>query len=743
MTVTSVTHVAMSDSTPNRPTSTNEPDHQANSVEPCPSIYTIHRNSEHALGPHEIELLITDANSTRWPHVGPVLDTKGASCQWALSSDKAKSRWLYSLGKGLAEILGLAKNGQKEHWRMTDFPADYRLYTYIKGAREDQYLFGSTHVKKFRTANEFLPHLQWLILNKTVDCLCKYCSGAKNQFEVNAALGLPHSASKTKPEGSQSADRSKRPKRLRSPPSNNQVNSNYKYQGPYLNEELNRDLLENRSNFRKHELVWCLVTDLIVGVSPELSRNSQELGIKYWPGLCEEPTLFNESRAIISIPDDGEDRNEDVQSKKRKVGQVQTSTPKSTPSEFQNEQRFKWNIRLLGLSDIVTREEGQLLPWLFKTADLKQKFGMNKKEGLRLPQHVQNRHQTMRPTLESFATVDETLVAFRLAIQIAANLEEFWVAHDRYDAAPDLEIEVKPSGSQSAKLEGSGPDSPTTWYQGIWWGAEKIWLYDFVRLNEVKLGPHLSSKRRTSHQSPVNSSTTSRPREDCYFLKIEGIYRDELGKKLIVMGKLFELIPLETGPTLPTSSSPPLNTEKQRCNRAKKWIPDPPAGYKFKQLTKSKEMNYLHVECISGRYYSPTRKNSSNQLSEICKRLAPKLAQECDQVAHPHQALVTQNSSLFGLTPGHQNFMRCRKWKPGRAECIFDAESQAEEELISAFEKLKSTRSNRASINQTDENHFTKHKTRVPNNEDQHKNHGNGPSKPADKGHIMIIELDP
>ncbi|KAI9631330.1 hypothetical protein KEM48_014472 [Puccinia striiformis f. sp. tritici PST-130] len=598
---------------------------------------------------------------------------KGRFMSVALSSDKAKSRWLYSLGKGLAEILGLAKNGQKEHWRMTDFPADYRLYTYIKGAREDQYLFGSTHVKKFR---------------------------AKNQFEVNAALGLPHSASKTKPEGSQSADRSKRPKRLRSPPSNNQVNSNYKYQGPYLNEELNRDLLENRSNFRKHELVWCLVTDLIVGVSPELSRNSQELGIKYWPGLCEEPTLFNESRAIISIPDDGEDRNEDVQSKKRKVGQVQTSTPKSTPSEFQNEQRFKWNIRLLGLSDIVTREEGQLLPWLFKTADLKQKFGMNKKEGLRLPQHVQNRHQTMRPTLESFATVDETLVAFRLAIQIAANLEEFWVAHDRYDAAPDLEIEVKPS--------------------------EKIWLYDFVRLNEVKLGPHLSSKRRTSHQSPVNSSTTSRPREDCYFLKIEGIYRDELGKKLIVMGKLFELIPLETGPTLPTSSSPPLNTEKQRCNRAKKWIPDPPAGYKFKQLTKSKEMNYLHVECISGRYYSPTRKNSSNQLSEICKRLAPKLAQECDQVAHPHQALVTQNSSLFGLTPGHQNFMRCRKWKPGRAECIFDAESQAEEELISAFEKLKSTRSNRASINQTDENHFTKHKTRVPNNEDQHKNHGNG-----------------
>ncbi|WAQ82338.1 hypothetical protein PtA15_2A655 [Puccinia triticina] len=742
----------MTDFTPTRLPPTNQTDPHSDQAEPPPPTFTIHRNSENPSGPHQIEILKSDANSSRWPSVGSVIDSKGATCQWAISSDKSKSRWLSSLGKGFADILGLAKNSQKEDWSLKDFPTDYRLYTYIKGTREDQYLFGSPHVYKFRTANEFLPHLQWLLLHKTMDCLCKYCSGAKNQFEVNAALGLPNSVTKGKPDTSQANDRPKRPKRSHSPAGSNQVNSTYKFQGPYLNEALNRDLLENRSNFRKYELVWCLVTDLMLGASPELSRNSRELGIKYWPGLCEEPTLCNESRAFISILDDEHDRSEGPSGSrnpsKRKLDQVQTSLSKPASNEFQNQQRFKWNIRLLGLSDIVIREESQILPWLFKTADLKHKFGMNKKHGLKLPQHIQNRH-SKRPTLDSFTSVDETLVAFQLAIQIAANLEEFWVAHDRYDAFPDPETEEKSSGSYRVNQEGTGSDSPQMWFQGIWWGAEQIWLYDLVRLNDFKLGPHSPSKAKPPPQSPENSSSTNKPSEDCYFLKIEGIYRDELGKKLIVMGKIFDLVPTQKSPTLPPSSSPPLNKEKRRCNQSKKWMPDPPVGYKFRQLTKSKEMNHLHVECIAGRYYSPTRKNLSDKLLEICRRLIPKLSQEHEQAPHHphhphHQALVSQNASLFGLTPGQKNFMRCRKWKPSRTDCIVEAEAEAEQQLISACEKIKSTRLNR-SVSHTDENQFTA-KTQVNVSNGHHKANGADRERrgnQTEQGRIVIIELDP
>jgi len=715
----------------------------ASQSNPDQPTFAVCKCSENPSGPHQIVVSKSDANSTRWPTLGPVTDSKGAECQWALSPDKAKSRWLSSLGKCLAEILGLTKNGLKEDWTLKDFPADYRLYTYIKGTREDQYLFGSTHVYKFRTANEFLPHLQWLVSNEAMGCLCKYCSGAKNQFEVNAALGLPNSASKSKPDGSQPSERPKRQKRSRSPTANNQVSSSYKFQGPFLNEELNRDLLENRSNFRKHELVWCLVADLKVGISTELSRNSQEIGIKYWPGLCQEPTLCNETRAFIAITDDEKDCNGDSSEirnpLKRKLDQVQPSPSKPASNELENQQRFKWNIRLLGLSDIVIREEKQILPWLFKTADLKQKFGMTKNQAFRLPPHIQNSHHTMRPMLDSFTNIEETLVAFQLAIQIAGNLEEFWGAHDRYDASPDSEVSEKPGSSHRASQTQAGVDLPTTWFQGIWWGAEKIWLYDLVRLNEFKSVPSLKAKAQATNSE--SASMTSKPGEDCYFLKIEGIYRDELGKKLIVMGKIFDLLPTQKSPVIPPSSSPSLiNTEKQRCSRPKKWMPDPPPGFKFRQITKAKEMSYLHVECIAGRYYSPTRKNSSDKLSDICRRLTAKLSQESEKFPS-HSTLVSPNASLFGLTPGQKNFMRCRKWRPTRADSISDAESIAEQDLIAMYEKLKSTRMSR-NVSHNDENHFNK---RTLNNH-QHKSNANERSRKStqpDQDRIFVIEVDP
>ncbi|PLW40463.1 hypothetical protein PCANC_09363 [Puccinia coronata f. sp. avenae] len=729
--------MAMPDSTPANPID-QQSDHPT---------FAIHRNSDNPFGPHQIEVLKSDANSTRWPVVGPVMDSKGATCQWALSPIKSKSRWLSSLGKSLANILGLTKNSQKEDWRLKDFPNDYQIYTYTKGTREDQYLYGSTHVNKFRTANEFLPHLQWLVSNKTMDCLCKYCSGAKNQFEVNVAIGLPNLAPKSRPDGNQSADRTKRPKRSRSPTTINQVNSSYKFQGPYLSEELNRDLWENRSNFRKHELVWCLVTDLKVGASPELSHNSQDIGIKYWPGLCDDMTLCNETRAFISIPDDEKDlRGDSSESRnplKRKLELFQASSQPAS-NELQHQQRFQWSIRLLGLSDIVVREEKQILPWLFKTADLKQKFGMNKKQAFRLPPHVRNKHSTMRPTLASFDNADETLIAFQLAIQIAGNLEEFWSAHDRYDALTDPEANEKPgSAHRAASQDRVVTDLPTTWFQGIWWGAEQIWVYDLVRLNEFKLGPDLSLKAKAPAANSTNTTTpTRKPGEDCYFLKLEGIYRDEKGMKLIIMGKIFDLVPNPKSPTTPPLSSPSLNTEKRRCNKSKKWMPDPPAGFKFRQLTRSKDMNYFTIECIAGRYYSPTRKNSSDKFSEICRRLAANLSQECEKNSN-HSTLVAPNASLFGLTPGQKNFMRCRTWRPSRADSMFDAEALAEQDLISLYEKMKSNKLSR-SVSHADENNFTQN-TQPSSNTNQHKSNSNErshKSKQQDQDRIVIIELD-
>ncbi|POW21611.1 hypothetical protein PSHT_02177 [Puccinia striiformis] len=129
--------------------------------------------------------------------------------------------------------------------------------------------------------------------------------------------------------------------------------------------------------------------------------------------------------------------------------------PKSSSTQFQNENRFKWNIQLLDLSDVVICEEGHLLPWLFITADLKQKFGMKKKEGLRLPH----------------------LFHASVTLQIASDLEECWFSHNQYHTFPDIETHDinpsktddkssstfdKPRGSPHVNQEGASPEPPTT-----------------------------------------------------------------------------------------------------------------------------------------------------------------------------------------------------------------------------------------------------------------------------------------
>lgn len=619
---------------------------------------------------------------------------------------------------------------------------------------------------KFRTANEFLPHLHWLATNRTIECLCKYCSGVKNQLEVNLALGLSYdsrnnsSVSKTNNDGNQSVDSSKRRKRSLSPTRNN-VSTSYEFQGPYLNEELNRDLLEDRSNFRNHELVWCSVEDLPIGTTEQLSfQIAPELGIKFWPGMCHEIILCSESRAFISIEDDVKDSGEDG-SESRKFLKHNPDRHKDSPlayitSGFENQQRYKWKVRLLGLSDIVIREEAQILPWLFKTVDLKQKFGMKKRPGMKIPQYVQNRHKSMRPTLRSLTDAEEILVTFQLALQIAANLEEFWVAHDRYDTDPDPDPNGKlPFKSQVDPFK-SAPYQPKLWFQGIWWGAEKIWLHDVVRLNDLKGDLVFKSKGRFTSDSPEKSSSPINPKDICYFLKIEGIYRDELGKKLIVMGKIFDLVRSEKKSN-PTSSSSTKTNEKQRQKKSKKWMPEPPAGYRFRQITKPKEMNHLHVECISGRFYSPSRKNQCDKFLEIGRRLAPKVARDYSAVdpvfSHTNNFksplsqeqdrgstslnLARQNASLFGLTPGQENFMRCRKWQPSRAESILQAESSAELAMIAAYQKLNV-------IHPTDNAVITPdHHKKADRNAHSKRKSGHSCTIQQDKTDILIIEIDP
>ncbi|POW15150.1 hypothetical protein PSTT_02380, partial [Puccinia striiformis] len=371
-----------------------------------------------------------------------------------------------------------------------------------------------------------------------------------------------------------------------------------------------------------------------------------------------------------------------------------TSSPNSSSTQFQNEHRFKWNIQLLELPDVVIREEEHLLPWLFITADLKQKFGMKKKEGLRLPQHVQDKHHTTCSQLRSLTN-------------IASDLEECWFSHNQYHTFPDIETHDinpsktddkssktfdKPRGSLRVNQEGASPEPPTTQYQGIWWG-----------------------QRRSGYT--ILYGSTRKSGGDCYFLKIEGNYRDELRKKLVVTGKLFKLISSENSST-PLTSSPTL---------AKELIPNPPPGLKFIQLTKPEEMSYLYVKSISGRYYSPTRKNSLDQLKDVFRRLAvPELSQVLISLWGVCLKADVKSGSHVELNAYLMQNLKLKK-----------------KQLLLTSQKLDSTRSNRAIIHENNKNYSANKKTQVESNDSCQKTDSSGPNDPVDKDSILIINLNP
>ncbi|GET02786.1 hypothetical protein RCL_jg11749.t1 [Rhizophagus clarus] len=197
---------------------------------------------------------------------------------------------------------------------LTDFPKGYKLYAHRKKypkkkeERTDYYLFGR---HKFRSPNEFYPHLLWLISDKSGQCHCKYCT----KSTVTSGKPYTHKAKKKvkrqrESDTSNEAPVSKRVTRSSSTGKStknrkisvgNRRKDTKKKRRPKV-AELKKSvppLIPKNSIFRGGEIVWLSINEVLNDKT--LTECDKIFSIEYWPAIVGSVTPQEDNESSENI----------------------------------------------------------------------------------------------------------------------------------------------------------------------------------------------------------------------------------------------------------------------------------------------------------------------------------------------------------------------------------------------------------------------------------------------------------
>ncbi|KAJ1306751.1 hypothetical protein OPQ81_007737 [Rhizoctonia solani] len=579
----------------------------------------------------------------------------------------------------------------KVYW-MKGWPEGYGFYDHQKGQlpnpRHDLYLCGSSVTARFRSKNEFKPHAKWLMTDPTLNtqnCGCKYCTKTKSQVEVNQSQGLrglqrqpEHHLRGTKPTPGEAMTHARRrvireqqqakPQKPKAPPKPKQTLT-------ALPERL-RDLTSGRT-FRASELVWVTLANPI----PVTEDGSAE--IDFWPAFILTYTTKNEP------------------------------TPhKPGETDYEIVAHLMFNIRLLGVNHQITVPGDRLLPQLGYIPSQSLLAAVKECRPNRPVNSEFSEYTRFNPLPEfdgvlglpsGSYTREDALPAFTLALHIAACLTPVWSATHSY----------------SSDSKGASDDEL---FQGLWWGSERIWLEDVVRLRPSR--EELDPENTMGLLPPSSPDAMNR----ALLLRLAYIMVDQEdpnGMNICVGGDLYELAREEPRPpqssppssifgpptgllVLPTSnsmdvfagdsSSSPLGaTASPSLAESPVLMPPPPPGFMFRKLLASGNEIMLDVGAVAGRYYpkilqaetlGPVMRTVNEErgvkVGETGKGTVEGYARERikrsrsnPQAFETAKEALIQLAALMGLYVGEGNAMQPEQWVKGRLQTIKGAEKNA------------------------------------------------------------------
>jgi hypothetical protein len=207
-----------------------------------------------------------------------------------------------------------------------------------------------------------------------------------------------------------------------------------------------------------------------------------------------------------------------------------------------------------------------------------------------------------------------------------------WVFTNPYKATPDED------------------DPPTDqWYQGLWWGAERIWSGDLVRL----IATHSQLDLPIAHTADDKGLYPSRgDPAGPLFLLIDGMFIDPSSEKGseqgLIKGRVYELVDASTNgtdalapmelngsgairmgepgpsivrsPTVKPPNSPPFAACPLSTSAAITSLPAPPAGKSFRLLhPPAIKLTFPMAAVLAGRYYPRATKRLSVEAEAVAR----------------------------------------------------------------------------------------------------------------------------
>ncbi|KAI0033937.1 hypothetical protein K488DRAFT_37811, partial [Vararia minispora EC-137] len=481
-----------------------------------------------------LEFPRTDAHPDRstWPtNVTEVVDSMGhVNYYHPIGEDVGASlKWKHQIAMKVAEQLGMESG---RNYVFKTWPEGYAFFDHHKGNKEsprhDAYLIGAPLVNRFRSVPEFVPHAIWLMTDTAMNranCECKYCTKAPQRM-ISQKFGFALPPTSTPAPAASGAGR---PKRARIPRERVQPYAVVqKIKKPVVHEAppkqvavldrysdieaLTTELGPERSTrrfFREAEMIWCALNPPIQGKDGQF--------IHFWPGIVREYTTKPEQLPREDF-DTADLENPPQHPPPDKVAAQSYYFVSEEARPFRTIHRTLYRVQLLCVAHdyLVHDEECLPYPAYQPSVEILQALStvMSTVDVDTLDRETLSH---FNPCPSDAGTWDRerahehfiaSVPVYSYALQAATSVASFWTPTDEFvyellarepSPAPPVPPAIGPTAedpeqralrSLGSTLVGPQPVPGRSFkqerYQGLWWGAERIWLDELVRLKPMR-----------------------------------------------------------------------------------------------------------------------------------------------------------------------------------------------------------------------------------------------------------------